>query len=266
MISVGAEALRYDSATAVLGTGIHQLRSNDGSLRRKYTMRGSRTSTDWLVILGWYGIQARTLVDLLNGASIEGDVFPTHHWDHILVFRSLRRSSKAEITLRLGLEDARDEHRSRGQDDVPVVFPVTFEELDARIDFVRSPRRRTGWLRRHGVQRSAPGGALGYRLRMRALETERGGVRLSRTTSSGRGNTRRGTIGGTSCEIRWGAKLLVHDTTYVGQYEQHRGWGHSTFEDAIGLALEAEVGSWCSSTTSERTDDDGSVRGDAQAL
>jgi ribonuclease BN (tRNA processing enzyme) len=34
----------------------------------------------------------------------------------------------------------------------------------------------------------------------------------------------------------------VHDATYTAdEYEQHRGWGHSTYEDALGLALAAGV-------------------------
>ena len=39
-----------------------------------------------------------------------------------------------------------------------------------------------------------------------------------------------------------GARVLVHDTTYtVDEYDHHRGWGHSTFSDAVELALEAGV-------------------------
>jgi ribonuclease BN (tRNA processing enzyme) len=34
----------------------------------------------------------------------------------------------------------------------------------------------------------------------------------------------------------------VHDATYTtDEYEEHRGWGHSTFEDAVTLALDAGV-------------------------
>jgi ribonuclease BN (tRNA processing enzyme) len=40
-----------------------------------------------------------------------------------------------------------------------------------------------------------------------------------------------------------GAKVLVHDATYTtAEYERHRGWGHSTYRDAVELALEARVG------------------------
>jgi ribonuclease BN (tRNA processing enzyme) len=40
-----------------------------------------------------------------------------------------------------------------------------------------------------------------------------------------------------------GAAVLIHDTTYTTEeYDHHRGWGHSTFADAVELAMEAEVG------------------------
>ena len=38
------------------------------------------------------------------------------------------------------------------------------------------------------------------------------------------------------------ARILVHDTMFTTEeYTQHRGWGHSTYEDAVDLALEAGV-------------------------
>jgi ribonuclease BN (tRNA processing enzyme) len=39
-----------------------------------------------------------------------------------------------------------------------------------------------------------------------------------------------------------GATVLVHDATYTSdEYDQHRGWGHSTYEEAVTLALDAGV-------------------------
>ena len=39
-----------------------------------------------------------------------------------------------------------------------------------------------------------------------------------------------------------GADLLIHDAQYLPEeISAHRGWGHSTFEEAVQLALEAEV-------------------------
>jgi len=39
-----------------------------------------------------------------------------------------------------------------------------------------------------------------------------------------------------------GASLLVHDAMYTAdEYERHRGWGHSRYEDVVDLALDAGV-------------------------
>ena len=36
--------------------------------------------------------------------------------------------------------------------------------------------------------------------------------------------------------------MLVHDTTYTNEeYDHYRGWGHSTYDDALKLAIEAKV-------------------------
>ncbi|OLB12299.1 MAG: hypothetical protein AUH07_08235 [Gemmatimonadetes bacterium 13_2_20CM_70_9] len=37
-------------------------------------------------------------------------------------------------------------------------------------------------------------------------------------------------------------ELLIHDAMYTPpELEEHRGWGHSTFEEAVALAAEAGV-------------------------
>jgi len=39
-----------------------------------------------------------------------------------------------------------------------------------------------------------------------------------------------------------GVDLLIHDAMYTPkELEQHRGWGHSTYEEAVILALDAGV-------------------------
>jgi ribonuclease BN (tRNA processing enzyme) len=39
-----------------------------------------------------------------------------------------------------------------------------------------------------------------------------------------------------------GAKILIHDAMYTGaEYMDHRGWGHSSYRDAIDFAIAAEV-------------------------
>jgi len=39
-----------------------------------------------------------------------------------------------------------------------------------------------------------------------------------------------------------GVELLIHDAMYTPEeLEEHRGWGHSTFEEAVALAGDAGV-------------------------
>ena len=38
------------------------------------------------------------------------------------------------------------------------------------------------------------------------------------------------------------AKVLIHDAMYTGtEYMNHRGWGHSSYRDAVEFAIAAEV-------------------------
>ena len=55
-----------------------------------------------------------------------------------------------------------------------------------------------------------------------------------------------------------GADLLIHDAEYrPKEYKHTRGWGHSTFTDALDLAIEAKVHNyWIYHHNVERTDDD----------
>ncbi|HEU4988818.1 MAG TPA: MBL fold metallo-hydrolase, partial [Gemmatimonadaceae bacterium] len=126
----------------------------------------------------------------------------------------------------------------------PVVFPVTFEELDARIDFSEIAQETQ---RRNGYEVSAypvrhPGGALGYRF----TESRPGARSLvyvsdNELGAGGKYDTPDGWRAGLVAFAR-GAKVLVHDTTYTAEeYDHYRGWGHSTYADAVTLALEAGV-------------------------
>ena len=43
-------------------------------------------------------------------------------------------------------------------------------------------------------------------------------------------------------EFLQGVDLLIHDAMYTPEeLEVHRGWGHSTWAEAVGLAAEAKV-------------------------
>jgi phosphoribosyl 1,2-cyclic phosphodiesterase len=128
----------------------------------------------------------------------------------------------------------------------PVVFPVTFEELDATIDFrglpEGTPTVGSGYeVTAFGVQH--PGGALGYRF---SAPGGNGGALVyvsdnelaphPRYDSSADWRNR-------MASFVHGAAVLIHDTTYTtAEYEYHKGWGHSTYAEAVELAIEASVG------------------------
>src|SRR4249920_3626785 len=100
-----------------------------------------RTDTDWLVILdAGTGIRelGRSLIARANGHGIAADIFLTHaHWDHIqgipffapIFLPGNHFTIWGSKTLETSIDRVIRDQMS------PVVFPVTFEQLDATIDF-----------------------------------------------------------------------------------------------------------------------------------
>jgi len=203
-----------------------------------------------LIILGaGTGIRelGRSLLARADGAPIAGDIFLTHaHWDHIqgIPFFGPIFQRGNHFTIWGAKTLARSvDHVVRDQMS-PVVFPVTFEELDATIDFCQIDeecREGRGYVVR-AIQVRHPGGALGYRFSVPG-ESKPGLVYIS-DNELGPGadyDTRTGWRERLVEFVR-GARVLVHDTMYTAEeYDHHRGWGHSTYEDAVNLALEANV-------------------------
>jgi phosphoribosyl 1,2-cyclic phosphodiesterase len=209
-----------------------------------------RTSSGWLIVLdAGTGIRelGRSLLQRAKGAPISGDIFLTHaHWDHIqgipFFGPMFQRGNHFTIWGSKSLDTTLD-RVVRGQMS-PAVFPVAFEQLDASIEFCELPeghRSVNGYEVRAFAVRH-PGGALGYRL----AEVGNGSSALvyisdnelgSGATYDTRADWRRELV-----EFVRGARVLVHDTTYTAEeYAQHRGWGHSTYEEAVDLALDAGV-------------------------
>jgi phosphoribosyl 1,2-cyclic phosphodiesterase len=210
-----------------------------------------RTPDGWLIILdAGTGLRelGRSLLSRANGAPIRGDIFLTHaHWDHIqgIPFFGpiFQRGNHFTIWGSQSLETNID--RVVRDQMNPVVFPVTFEELDATIDFSAILDGKTE--ERPGFRVSAfpvrhPGGALGYRF-VGTTDGARPMVYIS-DNELGSGGKYETPVGWRSKLVEWcrGAKVLIHDTTYTSEeYDHYRGWGHSTYDDAIALAIEAEV-------------------------
>ena len=209
-----------------------------------------RTADGWLIILdAGTGIRELGRALLANGRAdaIVGDIFLTHaHWDHIQgipFFGPLFRKGNhftiwGSRSLKTGIDQVVRDQMS------PVVFPVSFEELQARVDFRElAEERRAG----RGYEVSAisvrhPGGALGYRFtgnndHGRALvyvsDNELGSGARYEDAPGWRDRL---------VEFVRGASVLVHDSTYTdAEYSSFVGWGHSTYDQALELALDAGV-------------------------
>jgi phosphoribosyl 1,2-cyclic phosphodiesterase len=209
-----------------------------------------RTTDGWLIILdAGTGMRelGRSLLSRANGAPIKGDIFLTHaHWDHIqgIPFFApiFQRGNHFTIWGSQTLETSID--RIVRDQMNPVVFPVTFEELDATIDFSAIDSTKQV---KQGFEVSAfpvrhAGGALGYRFTETA-DGSRSMVYIS-DNELGSGGKYETPVGWRSKLVDFikGAKVLVHDSTYTAEeYDHYRGWGHSTYDDALALAIEAGV-------------------------
>jgi phosphoribosyl 1,2-cyclic phosphodiesterase len=227
--SPGPSTVRYGGNTTCV-----EVRSDDGHLCILDAGTGIRE-------LG------RSLVESANGRPIHGDLFFSHaHWDHIqgLPFFTPAFQSGNHFrlfgapTLLQSLEVVLRQQMS------PVVFPVAFDDLHARIEF----RELTGYRAvQNGIEINAisvrhPGGALGFRLSPSGA-TGRCVVfipdnELDQFGDSAPGAPTREEL----IRFAHGAKVLIHDAMYTGaEYMDHRGWGHSSYRDAVDFAIAAEV-------------------------
>jgi phosphoribosyl 1,2-cyclic phosphodiesterase len=214
-----------------------------------------RTPSGALVLLdAGTGIRelGRALIARANGSPITGDIFLTHaHWDHIqgipFFAPAFQRGNRFTIW---GAKSLAASIRRVVRDQMsPVVFPVAFEELAATFDFreLSEERHNSDGFDVRAFAVRHPGGALGYRFVARGATSDatsgRSFVYISdnelRATDTSASNDRwRAKL----VEFVRGARVLIHDATYTeDEYESHRGWGHSTYGDAVALALESEV-------------------------
>lgn len=209
-----------------------------------------RTSEGWLIVLdAGTGIRelGRSLISRANGAPITGDIFLTHaHWDHIQgipFFGPLFQHGNhftiwGAQTLQMSIGRVVRDQMS------PVVFPVSFEEVEATIDFreIAEECRRGNGYEVRAFQVRHPGGALGYRFSERD-DLARGLVYISdNELGLGAKYDTRAAWREQLVDFVRGARVLVHDTMYTAEeYDHFRGWGHSTYDQAVELALEAEV-------------------------
>ena len=125
----------------------------------------------------------------------------------------------------------------------PVVFPVPLDELAAtpRVEHVTGPEFGIDGFTVRVARLRHPGNTLAYR-----LTPAGGGASMAYVTDNELGS------GGDYGEPRtWrrdlerflhGVDLLIHDAMFTPEeLARHRGWGHSSYEEAVTLAAAAGV-------------------------
>lgn len=210
-----------------------------------------RTDDDHLVILdAGTGIRelGRSLVQDAQGRPIRGEVYFSHaHWDHIqgLPFFTPAFQTGNDFTLWGSPSLERSLEVVLRQQMSPVVFPVAFDQLSARMEVrtLEHQRRRGPGYDLRTINVRHPGSALGFRLSAEG-DDRRSVIFIPDNELDPFGDhadaasSREALV-----EFARGASILIHDAMYTGaEYMEHRGWGHSSYRDAVDFAIAAEVG------------------------
>jgi len=171
-------------------------------------------------------------------ATIRLNLLLTHnHWDHLIGLPFFAPIYREDSEIKIdgwplafqALKRVFDDHMGDG------FFPVAFDQLKAHISFANKIARSPQVLDDVEIEAlplNHPQGCLGFRFQ------EEGQTMVFITDNE------LGLDGGYRfpdfVKFAKGADLLIHDAQYVPEeMPVHRGWGHSTYQEAVNLALEA---------------------------
>jgi phosphoribosyl 1,2-cyclic phosphodiesterase len=173
-----------------------------------------------------------------NPADAARDIhlFLTHyHWDHIqgIPFFGPLYNPNSSITFYASCYACALHESLRGQMVMPY-FPVAFDSAASKRNFINlggTPITVSG-LTVEPFQLNHPQGAGGYRIESRgavivyATDREHGHAKLDAVIR----------------EYAQDADVLIHDAQYtVDEYPRFKGYGHSTWEEAVNVALQCRV-------------------------
>ena len=136
----------------------------------------------------------------------------------------------------------------------PPSFPIGREELRAKLNFEEVAADQVlehGPFRVRGIRQSHPQGSTAWRV-------EAGGKAVVYATDV----EHAGSLDPAVTRLAEGADLLIHDAQFtLAEYEgragpARRGWGHSTWEEAVEIARRAAVSALALFHHDPRRDDD----------
>jgi phosphoribosyl 1,2-cyclic phosphodiesterase len=193
------------------------------------------------------GSGIRNLGKALRDESTVSDIrfFFTHsHWDHLAGFPFFEPVyfDRYNITLCGGPHAENSIQKYLSHQMEPPYFPVDFSNLKARFNFCCvHPKSENGDCPLGSMQCRAfplnhPNGGFGFKF------VEQGKTFIFLTDNELGFKHEGGLTREQYVDLCQNADVLLHDAQYTDQeYRFARGWGHSTYKDAIDLAVEAGV-------------------------
>jgi phosphoribosyl 1,2-cyclic phosphodiesterase len=194
-----------------------------------------------LVLDGGTGL--KVLGDAIGFVPVEATLLFTHvHWDHIqgVPFFVPAYNPKAKLTFMGARRAAGSLRDALASQMSPPRFPVTLDTLTAQMQFLEiddHPFQR-GPFRITPCDLNHPDGVFAYRI-------EAGGKSVVFATDVEHTD---GRVDERVVRLADGADLLIHDAQFtIPEYRgqvgpSRRGWGHSTWNDAVAVGALAGVG------------------------
>ena len=200
-----------------------------------------RTKNDVIVIIDAGSGIRRLGNKLLEERRYEYNLIFTHsHWDHLLGFPFFKPiyDERTVINL-LGCASTQgDLHSLLSQTMITPFFPVAFENLKAKINYSDTCGIgfRVDSIDVFPISLSHPNQGLGYKF----VEDGKSFVFLTDNELGYRHDG--GATFDDYLDFSRKADLLIHDAEYTTEeYKRTRTWGHSTYKEALNLAIRAEV-------------------------
>ena len=193
---------------------------------------------DLFIFDGGTGIRDLGINLSKNPADAARDIhlFLTHyHWDHIqgIPFFGPLYNPNCSITFYASCYACALHESLRGQMVMPY-FPVAFDSAASKRNFINlgGTPITVGDLTVEPFQLNHPQGAGGYRIESR-------GAVIVYATDREHGNEK---LDAVMREYAQDADVLIHDAQYtVEEYPRFKGYGHSTWEEAVNVALQCNV-------------------------
>ncbi len=179
--------------------------------------------------------------EIINRGSKDIDLFITHsHWDHIQGFPFFKPIYSEDYNINIfGCKNSYKELKDILSNQMSFeYFPVKFADLNANINFDDNNKK---YYTKYGynietIETNHPVTTIAFKF------TNKNRSFVFMTDNELESKTPKTSLDDFVKFCR-GADYLIHDAQFTEEeYSTSRGWGHSTFEQAMDLARRAEVG------------------------